>query len=329
MGGRGAMRIEVVEVQNAVGKLLCTPVFQPSGKKLLAKGRLISSQDIQLLESEGHSEVSIAVLEDNEIPEEEAAGRVATQGSGGSLEIRLGAGGRANIMATHNGVVLVQEETLRRLNSTGFLSMATLPNFSYAVAGQRIGTVKTSPFAVPRDPFAQALRLLSETGPVVQLTPIEEPTVAVLYSDPLSGDRARTLFEGIMRTRLDRFGTSSAFVLSSVEEEEPLARNLEHLMRANPTLLLIASTTAPAGPGDVVGRAMCRAGCRVESFLAPVEPGNLLLLSYSSDVPVIAAPGCFRSPRPNAVDLVLPPLLARYPMTASEISAFGHGGLLV
>ncbi len=100
-------------------------------------------------------------------------------------------------------------------------------------------------------------------------------------------------------------------------------------MRAKPTLILIASTTAPAGPDDVVGRTMTRTGCRVESFLAPVEPGNLLLLSYNREVPVVAAPGCFRSPRPNAVDLVLPPLLARYPITASEISAFGHGGLLV
>lgn len=323
------MRVQTVEVHDAVGKLLCMPIFQSSGKKLLAKGRLISSEDIRLLESEGHRQVSIAILDDDEIAEEEAAGRIAQASSGGSLEIQLGAGGRANILATHNGTVLVQEEPLRRLNSTGFLSMATLPNFSYAVAGQRIGTVKTTPFAVPREPLAQTLAMLHQVGPVVQLTPIQQPTVAVLYSDPVRGERARSLFEGIMRTRLERFGTSAAFVLSSIEEEEPLARNLEHLMRAKPTVLLIASTTAPAGPDDVVGRAMMRTGCRVESFLAPVEPGNLLLLSYNREVPVVAAPGCFRSPRPNAVDLVLPPLLARYPITASEISAFGHGGLLV
>jgi molybdenum cofactor cytidylyltransferase len=131
-----------------------------------------------------------------------------------------------------------------------------------------------------------------------------------------------------MRTRLERVGTNAAFVLSCIEEEEPVTRNLEHLLRAKPTVVVVASTTAPAGPNDAVGRAIRRAGCRIESFLAPVEPGNLLLLAYIGDVPVVSAPGCYRSPRPNVVDLVLPPLLARHRLTARDISAFGHGGLL-
>jgi molybdenum cofactor cytidylyltransferase len=162
----------------------------------------------------------------------------------------------------------------------------------------------------------------------VEAHPIRQPVVAVLYSDPLKGERARSLYELIMRTRLSRVGTNASFVLSCVEEEEPVARNLDHLLRAKPTIVIIASTTAPAGPNDVVGRAMQRIGCRIESFLAPVEPGNLLLLAYIGDIPVVSAPGCYRSPRPNVIDLVLPPLLARHRLTARDISAFGHGGLL-
>ena len=322
------MQTQIVDIRSAVGKLLSCPVFQPSGKKLLAKGRLISPEDIQLLRNEGHSQVAVAILEDGEIPEEEAAVQLATQGSWGAVEVRLGAGGRANILATQNCSVVVNEEVLRRVNGAGGLTCATLPSFSYAVPGQRIATIKTAPFAVQETPLKRSLDLLRDHGPLLTAHPIEEATVAVLYTDPIRGDRARSLFEGIMKTRLERFGVSAAFVLSSVEEDEPMARNLEHLLRARPTLLLIASTTAPAGPSDTVGRAMSRVGCSIESFLAPVEPGNLLLLSYAGDVPVVSAPGCFRSPRPNAVDLVLPPLLAGYRMSAGEISSFGHGGLL-
>ena len=89
-----------------------------------------------------------------------------------------------------------------------------------------------------------------------------------------------------------------------------------------------ASTTAPAGPDDVVGRAIKRVGGNLERFMAPVEPGNLLLLAYVGDVPIVAAPGCFRSPRPNVVDLVLPALLTQHRLTGADIAAFGHGGLL-
>lgn len=322
------MRTQVVEVAEAVGKLLGDPIFRPSGKKLLAKGHQICEADIRLLSAEGHLQVSVKILEEGEIPEEIAAREIAQEAASGALELRLAAGGRANLYTTEPSCILVNEEALRQLNRSGAVTAATLPSLSYAVAGQRIGAVKTAPFAVPQHRFQETMRLVRNSKPLVEARPIRSPIVATLYSDPLRGERARNLFEGIMRTRLDRFGVSASFVLSSIEEEEMLARNLQHLLRANPTMILIASTTAPAGPDDAVGRAMRRVGCRIESFLAPVEPGNLLLLAYADGIPVVAAPGCFRSPRPNVVDLVLPPLLAQYPLTANEISCLGHGGLL-
>ncbi|MBZ5608874.1 MAG: hypothetical protein LAP38_11480, partial [Acidobacteriia bacterium] len=153
-------------------------------------------------------------------------------------------------------------------------------------------------------------------------------TVAVLYTDPLSGDRARQLFENIMRQRLERLGASASFVLAALEDEAAVARSLQHLLRAKPTCVLVASTTAPAGPDDVVGRAMVGAGCSIERFLAPVEPGNLLLLGYRDEIPIVSAPGCFRSAKPNVVDLILPPMLARYRVSGWEIASLGHGGLL-
>jgi len=108
-----------------------------------------------------------------------------------------------------------------------------------------------------------------------------------------------------------------------------VANSLRHLLRVRPTAVLIASTTAPAGPEDVIGRAMIRAGCRIERFMAPVEPGNLFLLGYKDNVPVVSAPGCFRSAKPNVVDLMLPPMLARYHVSGWEVACLGHGGLLV
>jgi molybdenum cofactor cytidylyltransferase len=144
----------------------------------------------------------------------------------------------------------------------------------------------------------------------------------------VQGDRARQLFEGIMRQRLEKFGVAASFVLNSVEEEEQVTRSLMHLLRAKPTVILVASTTAPAGPEDVVGRAMSRVGCHLERFLAPVEPGNLFLLGYKDDIPIVSAPGCFRSAKTNVVDLVLPPMLARYRVSSWEIASLGHGGLL-
>lgn len=322
------MRMQAVDVKDSAGRLLFFPIFRPSGKKLMAKGHLMREEDVQVLNAEGLNRIWVAELEQGEVGEDYAASVIASEVGCGSLEIRLLAGGRANLLATESCCVLVDEDLLREINEGGCLAVATSPNFSYAVAGQRVACVKTTPFAVPQGEMEATRVKLREQGPILQGRPIRHPVVAVLYCDPLNGERARQLFEGIMRTRLERFGSGSTFVLTAVEEEGPVARALEHLLRHHPTVLLIASTTAPAGPNDVVGQAMERVGCKLERFLAPVEPGNLLLLSYAGETAVVSAPGCFRSPKSNVVDLVLPPLLARYRVTTAEVSRLGHGGLL-
>jgi molybdenum cofactor cytidylyltransferase len=79
---------------------------------------------------------------------------------------------------------------------------------------------------------------------------------------------------------------------------------------------------------DIVPRAVERAGGGVERLGAPVEPGNLFMLAYIGDTPVLGAPGCARSPKTNITDWVLPRLLVGDHLTNADIVALGHGGLL-
>jgi len=136
------------------------------------------------------------------------------------------------------------------------------------------------------------------------------------------------MFESVLRQRLEKFGAAVTYTLSCTEEEASVSRAIDHLFWAGPTVVLIASTTSPAGPEDIIGRAMRRVGCHLERFLAPVEPGNLLLLSFKDEVPIVSAPGCFRSIKPNVIDSILPPMLARYRLSGWEVAGLGHGGLL-
>ena len=322
------MRAQTVDVKSSTGRILCCTVFRPGGKKLLAKGHVISDEDVRILESEGMETIWVTELEDGEIGEDDAVCAVATEMGCGSFEIRLAAGGRANLVATENCCVLVDDELLKQINCTASVVIATSLNYGYAVSGQRIATVKSAPFAVAKDQLDAVIGILKERGPILQARPIRSPSVGVLYSDPLSGERARQLFENIMRQRLERFGVHANFVLACTEDEHAVVRSMQHLLRSKPCVILVASTTAPAGPEDVIGQAMVKVGAQVERFLAPVEPGNLMLMAYKDEIPIVSAPGCFRSVKPNVVDLVLPPLLARYHVTGWEIASLGHGGLL-
>ena len=322
------MKAQTVGVKESTGRILCCTIFRPGGRKLLAKGHVLSEEDVRLLETEGLGQVWVTELEEGEVGEDDAVSQAAAEMGCGCLEIRLAAGGRANLFATEDCCVLVDDELLKQINCTASIVIATNLNFSFAVAGQRIATVKSAPFAIAQAQLEAVVSILKERGPILQARPIRNPSIAILYTDPVHGDRAKQLFESIMRQRLEHFGIAPSFVLAAQEEENTVARGMQHLLRTKPAAILVASTTAPAGPDDVIGRAMTRIGCHLERFLAPVEPGNLFLLGYKDETPIVSAPGCFRSAKPNVVDLVLPPLLARYRVSGWEVACLGHGGLL-
>lgn len=322
------MRAQTIDTQESTGRILCCTIFRPGGRKLLAKGHVLSDEDVRLLQTEGMNQVWVTELEDGEVGEDDAVTAVAGAMCCGAIEIKLAAGGRANLIATEDSCALVDEELLKQINCPGTIVIATVANYRFVRAGERVATVKSSPFAVSQAQLDAVLAILGERGPILQGRPVRDPNVAILYTDPVQGDRARNLFEGVVRTRLERFGASIRYALAAVEEEEQVTRALQHLLRTRPGAILVASTTAPAGPEDVIGRALARLGAHLERFLAPVEPGNLMMLSYKDDIPVVSAPCCFRSAKMNILDLILPPILAKYRISGWEIASLGHGGLL-
>ena len=185
------MKAQTIDIQQCTGRILSSAIFRPGGKKLLAKGHILREEDIRILQLEGMDHIWVAELDEDEVSEDDAVCGIAAEMACGSYEIQLAPGGRANLIATENCCVLVDEELLRQVNCTSGLVIATTLNFSFAVAGQRIATVKSAPFAVSKSDFEGSRNMLRERGPIMQARPARGASIAVLYCDPINGDRAR------------------------------------------------------------------------------------------------------------------------------------------
>ena len=111
-----------------------------------------------------------------------------------------------------------------------------------------------------------------------------------------------------------------------------LAGVISIVARNQPPAFVLTMGTGRGGPSAAAAVSFFSKVARTQTdrgrFLAPVEPGNLLLMGYKDEVPIMSAPGCFRSLKPNVIDLMLPPLIARYRVSTWEVSCLGHGGLL-
>src|ERR1700760_5104608 len=112
------MRAQTIDIQESAGRVLSSAIFRPGGKKLLAKGHILREEDVRVLQLEGMKHIWVTELEDGEISEDEAVCAVAGEIACGSYEVQLAPGGRANLIATHDSCVLVDEDLLRQMNCT-------------------------------------------------------------------------------------------------------------------------------------------------------------------------------------------------------------------
>jgi hypothetical protein len=90
---RGNMKAQTVDVRESTGRILCCTIFRSTGKKLLAKGHVISDDDIRILESEGMQNIWVTELEEGEVGEDDAVCAVASEVGCGCYEIKLAARG--------------------------------------------------------------------------------------------------------------------------------------------------------------------------------------------------------------------------------------------
>lgn len=318
----------------AVGHILRHNLTDADGRKAFAKGRVLAADDAERLRALGLSAVPVAVLEPGDVPENEAARRLAAALCGPGLSASTPAAGRVNLLAEADGVVTVQDEALLGVNMLDGLTVATLPRHALVRARKRVATVKVIPFAVPEALLTEAESIAQASTAIIGVRPLRVLRVGVVLVGS-SAARAR-IERGVLPAvegRVEELGSVVAATRSVPPDEQAIAAAIEELQHNGAQLLIIVGETSIMDRDDVTPRGIRLAGGRIEHYGAPVEPGNLLLLAYLGGeagalLPVVGAPGCVRSRDTNIVDLLLPRLLADEQITRRDIVALGHGGLL-
>ncbi|RME46641.1 MAG: hypothetical protein D6791_07780 [Chloroflexi bacterium] len=150
----------------------------------------------------------------------------------------------------------------------------------------------------------------------------------MLSGEPASEDQLRRVFGSAIRERVAETGSHVVDELFVVEDPQAITEAIRRLLSSGAEMIVIAVETSIVDADDITPRAVKAAGGTIEIYGVPIDPGNLLMLAYVDDVPVVGAPGCVRSRSANVVDLVLPRLLAGERLTRDDIVELGHGGLL-
>ena len=321
------MKFGPLAVAQARGAVLAHGI--QAGDKRLRKGTVIDAEIQAVLTRAGIGTVIAAQLAAGDTGEDEAAARLAGALRIGGCTPRPPATGRVNIHADHDGVFTVSRALVDAINRIDpAITLATVPDHAAVREGQMVATVKMIPFAVSRQHLEAAEAVAS--GESVFSVHGYTPRLAGLVQTELPTVKTSVLAKtaGLTAGRLARSGSRLGRELRCAHDAGAVAQALGDLKRDH-DLLIVFGASAMADFDDVIPAAIRMAGGRVERAGMPVDPGNLLVLGWIGDTPVIGAPGCARSPKENGFDWVLCRLMAGLPVTDRIIAGMGVGGLLM
>jgi molybdenum cofactor cytidylyltransferase len=314
-------------LDDAKGAILAHTLRLPG--KVLKKGTVLEETALAALREAGKREVIVARLEAGDVPEDEAADRIANLLMAPLIARSRASTGRVNLFAESAGLFTVDAGLVDRINQVDeSITVATLPNRSVVGAKEMLATIKVIPFAVPGAVLG-VIEALAKGRQPITVQPFRQLSVGLVLTE-LPGLK-ESVMEGAVEATTARV-TALLGTMLPVErvrhEEGPVADALTRLRKAGAQLLLIAGASAVVDRRDVGPAAILRAGGAIEHFGMPVDPGNLICLGRVGDVPALVLPGCARSPKLNGFDWVLERIFAGQRVTARDVMGMGVGGLL-
>lgn len=326
------MKFGSVALADAKGAILAHGTAYQGGR--LAKGTVLTEEHLKRLEQSGITEIVVAQLEVDDQTEDEAAAALANAILLHNFRLSPASTGRVNIYATCNGLFRVEKALVDAFNRIDpAITLACLKDFSPVRAGDMIATIKIIPLAVSGEKVraaadiantAEFLRVLAYQPHSVALIQTELPTIK-----PSVLDKTARLLQRRLEPSGSVVATETRVPHTAQAVEAAIRAAVANIGDTKLSMIVLFGASAVCDEDDVLPMAMRLAGGEVDQVGLPVDPGNLLVLGHLGDVPLVAAPGCARSPKENGFDWVLERLLAGHWPSAEELSGWGVGGLLM
>jgi molybdenum cofactor cytidylyltransferase len=297
--------------------------------RVIKKGTVLDEAELAALREDGKREVIAARLESGDVPEDEAADRIAKVLLAPLIGRSRASTGRVNLFAESAGLFSADATLINAINAVDeSITIATLPDRSVVTAKEMLATIKVIPFAVPGAVLA-VIEAMARGRAAVGVHPFRPLNVGLVLTE-LPGIK-ESVMEGAVEATTARVQglLGTMLPVERVRHEEgPVADALTRLRKTGAEVLLIAGASAVVDRRDIGPAAIVRAGGVIEHFGMPVDPGNLICLGRVGEVPALVLPGCARSPKLNGFDWVLQRLFAGERVTARDVMGMGVGGLL-
>jgi hypothetical protein len=297
-----------------------------------SKGRRLSTDDVARLAGADPATigaaVSIIIIDEGELHEDEAGLRLADVVRGPGLTVRGPNESRVDLLAAHDGVLHVRIAELELLNRIDPLEVFTAFDGSVVREGDLVASIKVAPHVVAESVLEEGIRVaMSADGPLVRVAPFVPHRVAVLVLESLHTP-ARSRFEASVRDKIESLG-SALVSIEYLEDGEAVEAAYRRLTSGpEPVDLVLTAGGGSTDPLDPFVVGLESLGGEMLRHGVPAHPGSMVWLGRIRDTAVLGLPTCGAYSKATAADLVLPRLLTGEEPGPRLVSPLGHGGIL-
>jgi molybdopterin biosynthesis enzyme len=320
-----------VSTAEAVGMVLAHDVTKVIPGKFkgpaFRRGHTISSEDIPELLSLGKEHIYVMELEKGEVHEEEAAIRIAGAIAGKKIEFSPPSEGRINLITKVHGLLKVNVNLLKKINSLGEILIATLHNNTVCHPGMIVAGTKIVPLFTTETKLIRVEKICRMGGKVLEVKPIQNKSVGVVITgNEIFKGIIKDKFGEIIRKKCEALGSAINYQITVMDDIDMIAQAIQDA-KARGSEIIIVCGGLSVDPDDVTAQGIRKSGANVISYGAPVMPGSMFMNAVLDGIPVLGAPAAVSYNPATIIDLILPRVLCGENLSREDIIDLGHGGL--
>lgn len=324
--------MKLIKTEDAVGQVLCHDITQiikgVTKDARFRKGHIITEEDIPVLLSLGKDNIYVWENDDSMMHENDAAEVLCAICKGENMSRGDVKEGKIELSAECDGVLKIDREKLRAVNSFGQMMIAARYGDFPVKKGDKLAGTRIIPLVIEKEKMDD-VRTLAGDEPIMKVVPYKAHKVGIVTTgNEVYYGRIEDTFTPVVRSKVEEFGAVAAGHKLCNDDNDFIERSIRELLDEGCDMVLCTGGMS-VDPDDKTPLAIRNVCGSVVTYGAPVLPGAMFLLAYYGEnkIPVMGLPGCVMYSKRTIFDIVLPRIMTGEVLTKEDFDRLGEGGL--